>query len=767
MNNKFGLLIVFFICLQIKAQEVSIIPQPVKLELHEGHFTIDRNTSLQYDVKQAGLKNAASFFSKFVRNVSGINLPVNGKHSKKIQLIIKNIPEVGNEGYHLLVSPKTIQIEANNAKGILYGVQSLMQTLPAIRTNTSLNIPAMTIIDYPRFSYRGMHLDVSRHFFSPELVKEYIDLMSMYKFNTFHWHLSDDQGWRLEIKRYPKLTSIGAWRADRRGIPWSMSQPSQPGEPENYGGYYTQQQVKEIVQYAADRNITIIPELDVPGHSASAIAAYPFLSCTGAEQPMITGGVYPKEIISTLCVGKDSVYTFFKNVLTEVMALFPSTYIHIGGDEVDKTSWTKDSACQRLMRKENLKDVNELQSYFIRQMEHFLNSHGRKLIGWDEILEGGLAPDATVMSWRGISGGIAAARMHHHVVMTPGEPLYFDHYQAGPEGEPVAFGGMNTLKMVYDYDPVPKELNTGEAKYILGAQANLWAENVSSHAHVEYMVLPRMLALAEAVWSPLEQKNYDNFYKKVQYNFARFDQLGINYCEGNYNVSFVPGSEHGKLSVTLSSEIPGSKIYYSTDGSYPGVGSTVYSEPVSIDSSILVRAVVVVNGVIKSKVPSEQSFVKDKVSGLPVLYKFPPSRYYPANGPNSLTDGIRGRHAVNRYWHGFAGTDLVATIEFPRAMTIQTVTAGFLQRYSDWIFLPQNMEVEISDDGRQFTKVGEVKNNVSPNVKESVIKDFTVSFSPMQCRYIRVTAKNLGVCPPGHPGEGKPAWLFTDEIMVR
>lgn len=767
MMKKISLLLLLFLSYQLSAQQVSIIPQPVKLILHEGHFTIDKNTSLQLDEKKPGLKNAVVFFSAFIKNISGITLPVNGKQSKKIDFRIKTIPEVGDEGYLLSVTPQRIIISANNSKGILYGIQSLMQTLPAIRTNAALKIPSMEITDYPRFSYRGMHLDVSRHFFSPDLVKEYIDLLSMYKFNRFHWHLSDDQGWRLEIKKYPKLTSVGAWRAGRRGIPWSLSQPTQPGEPESYGGYYTQQQVKDIVKYAADRNITIIPELDVPGHSAAAIAAYPFLSCSGVEQPMITGGVYPKDISSTLCAGKDSVYTFFKNVLTEVMALFPSTYIHIGGDEVDKSSWTKDSACQRLMRKESLKDVNELQSYFIQQMEKFLNSHGRKLIGWDEILEGGLAPDATVMSWRGISGGIAAAKMHHNVVMTPGEPLYFDHYQAGPEGEPVAFGGMNTLKMVYDYDPVPKELNAVEAKYILGAQANLWAENVSSFSHVEYMVLPRMLALAEAVWTPLDKKNYQDFYKRVQQHFVAFDQKGMNYCEGNYNVAFIPQAENGKLKVALTSEIPGSKIYYTTDGSYPGVTSELFTSPISIDSSILVKAIVAVNGVVKSRVPSEQSFVQDKVSGLPVLYQFPPSRYYPANGPNSLTDGIRGRHAVNRYWHGFAGTDLVATIELPQPATIHEVTAGFLQRYSDWIFLPQNMEVEVSDDGKQFTKVGEVVNTISPNEKESIIKDFKVSFSPMQCRYIRVTAKNLGVCPQGHPGEGKPAWLFADEIIVQ
>lgn len=764
--RKLLILLLLAIGFSAFSQEVAIIPKPVKMELKDGNFLIDHQTAIIFDSKNVNLRHTASFFAGFINKVSGIRIHLNGKQQKKIYLEIKPVKEIGDEGYLLSVSPNQIHITANNPKGIFYGIQTLIQTLPQIRTNALLKIPAMEITDYPRFKWRGMHLDVSRHFFSPDLVKEYIDLLSTYKFNTFHWHLSDDQGWRLEIKKYPKLTSVGAWRADRRGIPWPLSQPSQPGEPETYGGYYTQDQVRDIVKYAQERNITIVPEFDVPGHSAAAICSYPFLSCSGQQQTMITGGVYPKNYSSTLCVGKDSVYTFFENVLKEVMNLFPSKYIHIGGDEVDKTSWTTDSSCQRLMRREHLKNVEELQSYFIRRMEKFLVSHGRRLIGWDEILEGGLAPEATVMSWRGVSGGIAAAKMHHNVVMTPGEPLYFDHYQAGPEGEPVAFGGMNTLKMVYDYDPVPKELTPEEAKFVLGAQANLWAESIQSHSHVEYMILPRMLALSETVWTPLSEKNYNDFYKRVQHNFVVFDQKGYNYCEGNFNVSFTPKNESGKLKVILSSEIPDAQIYYTTNGKYPDASSFLYKGPVSIDSSMSIEAVVANNGVIKSKVPSEQSFVVDKVTGLNVHYQFPPSSSYQANGPNSLTDGILGRHAVNKYWHGFAGKDLIATIEFPASTTIHEVSAGFLQRYSDWIFLPQWMKVEVSADGQNFKEVGTAMNTISPNQAESTIKNFVVDFPSVPCRYIRVTARNLGVCPPGHPGERKPAWLFADEIVV-
>lgn len=456
-----------------------------------------------------------------------------------------------------------------------------------------------------------------------------------------------------------------------------------------------------------------------------------------------------------------------KEVLNEIMDLFPSPYIHIGGDEVNKEPWKNDSLTQQFMRKKNIKDEDALQSYFIHQMEKIINRRGRKMIGWDEILEGGLAPDATVMSWRGESGGVQAAKMRHKVVMTPGTPLYFDHYQAGPEGEPVAIGGMNTLKMVYDYNPIPRELSADEGQYILGAQANLWTEFIYSRAHVEYMILPRMLALSEAVWSPLESKNYPDFFKRVQAHFDYFDFRGINYCKGNYNVGITPVMVNGKLSVSLTSEDPTATIYYTTDGTWPDAGSNQYTHPISVDSSMVVKAVVSVNKEIMSKVPSVQEFVTDKLTGKNVTYTFPYSSYYPANGPNSLTDGIRGKQAVGKYWHGFSGKDMIATIDMEKPTSIHEVSGGFLQRYSDWIFLPSSMKVETSEDGVNFSDAGTFNNTVPVDEKKSLIKDFTVQFSPRICRYIRITAKNIGVCPPGHPGAGKSAWIFSDEIMAK
>lgn len=761
------LLMVIIPFIGITQQKISIIPKPVSLTEEEGHFSIDKNTSIIFNTKENELHHAAHFFNEYLKNISGDVLSFNLKKNKSIELLIKKTPAIGEEGYLLNVSPKKIQIIANTKAGIIYGMQSLFQTLPEIRTNAELQVPCMKITDYPSFKWRGMHLDVCRHFFSPEMIKEYIDLLSEYKFNTFHWHLTDDQGWRLEIKKYPNLTSVGAWRADRRGIPWSECKPTQPGEAATYGGYYTQEQVRDIVAYAAERNITIVPEIEMPGHSEAAIAAYPWLSCTQQPQTTITGGMYPPGIQSNYCPANDSVFTFLENVLTEVMQLFPSKYIHIGGDEVDKTPWKNDPRCQAFMKKSGYTDEEQLQSYFIQRIEKFLIAHHRKLIGWDEILEGGLAPEATVMSWRGESGGIQAAKMKHDVVMTPGTPLYFDHYQAGPAGEPEAIGGFNTLKMVYDYYPVPKELDSTDATYVLGAQANVWTEFISTREHLEYMVLPRMLALAEGLWTPKSEKNYDDFYERLQNQFREFDEKGFHYCPGNFTVAVKPVSQDGKLLVTLSSEIPGADIYYTTDGSDPGAESNKYINPVQIDSSLTLKAVIVINGKVMGVKPAEQKFVVHKAIGRNVTYTNPPSTYYPADGPNTLTDGVRGTTAPGKYWHAFEGNDLVATIDLGQETPIEKISIGCLQSYRDWIFLPQSLTYEISNDGKSFTDLGTVKNTISPDEKSALVKDFTLAFPEQKARYVRVTAKNLGTCPKGHPGEGKPAWLFADEIMVQ
>ncbi len=765
LKKYFFLIIVlgfpYFLC----AQQVSVIPQPVSLEYTKGNFSLNEHTALVFDKKNAELQAASRFFYEAVKTISGFSLISNTLQQNTIQLKIGNNKELGSEGYLLNITPQKIEISAPEKAGIIYGMQSLLQMLPAIRTNAVVTIPCLQIKDYPRFKWRGMHLDVSRHFYGPAFIKEYIDLMAAYKMNTFHWHLVDDQGWRIEIKKYPLLTQVGAWRVDKSDKNWDERPQAKPGEAATYGGYYTQEQIKDIIQYAAERNVTIVPEIEMPGHVASAIAAYPQLSCVQQPQLPLTGGNYTG-IASNYCAGNNSVFTFLENVLTEVIDLFPSAYIHIGGDEVDKETWKKCPKCQARIKANGLHNEEGLQSYFIKRIEKFVNSKGRKIIGWDEILEGGLAPDATVMCWRGEAGGIEAAKMQHDVVMTPGFPLYFNSYQAGPEGEPLANGGMNTLKNVYDYEPIPKELTASQAKYILGAQANLWGEFILTPLHVEYMILPRMPALAEVVWTSKGNKNWMNFNERLTQHFKRFEQKGLNFSKGNTKVFIKPISEKGQLKVALSTEVMGAEIYYSLDGSLPGKDAEKYTAPVLIQKSATLQAVNILNGNVLGLLPSTQSFVMHKAIGKNVVYTNPVSSYYMADGPNSLTDGVRGKDEVDKYWHGFSEKDMIANIDLEAVQNIKFISLGCWQHYRDWIFMPASVTFEVSLDGKIFTTLNTVKNAISVNEKMPTIKDFSVSFPEQPVRYVRVTAKNT-TCPVGHPGVGKPAWIFADEIIVQ
>ncbi len=746
-------------------QKVNIIPQPVSLQVNEGAFLLDANTAIQYSSSNKELRAAADFFTAYVKSICGYTLPVNVAKKRIILFQLTKSEETGEEGYQLSVTPSTITIKTNTKAGIVYGMQTIFQILPAVRTNAVVQIPCMQVTDYPRFKWRGMHLDVSRHFFSPDFVKEYINLMATYKMNIFHWHLVDDTGWRIEIKKYPKLTSVGAWRVDYTDKVWGARPQAKQGEEPTYGGYYTQDQIREIIQYAAERNVTIVPEIEMPGHIASAIAAYPALSCNQSPQLPLTGGNYTN-MSSNYCAGNDSVFHFLENVLNEVIQLFPSRYIHIGGDEVDKTSWKKCARCQARIKSNGLKNEEELQSYFIKRIEQFIISKNKKMIGWDEILEGGLAPSATVMSWRGESGGIEAAKMNHDVVMTPGSPCYFDHYQAGPEGEPPAIGGFNTVKKVYEYEPIPAELTAIQAEYVLGAQGNVWTEFISTAEHLEYMVLPRMPALAEVLWTPAKNKNWEQFNQKLQVLFKGYNQKGLHYSPGNFTVNIKPASQNGKLFVTLSSEALNPAIFYTADGSLPNAQSKAYTQPIAVNESSTIKAITVVNGKVMGLKPAEQSFAMHKAIGSNVVYTNPVNKNYMADGPNSLTDGVRGTYAVGKYWHGFNGKDMIATVDLGEEKSIQSISLGCLQNYKDWIFLPQSVSFEVSADGSNFVFVQTISNPVSVNEANAIIHDFKVNFASQKVRYVRVSAKNLGVCPKGHSGEGQPAWLFADEIIV-
>jgi hexosaminidase len=485
------------------------------------------------------------------------------------------------EAYTLVTGKSGIIIHGNSARAVFYGVQTLLQLLPpevfgekGLVKRSGIRIPKVSIQDEPRYGWRGMHLDVGRHLYSVEFIKKYIDMLAMHKMNVFHWHLTEDQGWRIEIKKYPRLTEIGSVRKNADGT--------------TYGGFYTQKQIREVVAYAASRFINVMPEIEMPGHSVAALAAYPELSCTGGPFEVRTAWGVSDDVY---CAGKEATFDFVQDVLSEVISLFPFRYLHIGGDECPKERWAKCPDCQKRMKAEGLKDEMELQSYFIRRIEQYLIAGNRSLVGWDEILEGGLAPEATVMSWRGVAGGIEAARQGHDVIMSPNSHCYFDHYQGDPKFEPKAIGGYLTLEKVYSYEPTPQELNSDEAKHVLGAQANVWTEYIPTERQVEYMALPRMSALAEVVWSPKELRDYEKFSRRMERQYQRFDAMKLNYRVPAPATSADSHVFTDSLIVDFHTEAPGAQILFTVDGTDPLASGKVYTEPLVLKASAVVKAI--------------------------------------------------------------------------------------------------------------------------------------------------------------------------------
>lgn len=503
-------------------QKLPLIPLPQEIKVNEGVFTLSDKTT--FFITDGKLQKEFTLFNNWLKLNNGFVIAQTMDRAKSNTLLVEtlNSPEQKAGEYTLLIGPEKVSITGDST-GVFYALQTLIQLING-QSSKEIKIPCLSIIDKPAYQWRGMHLDVCRHFYPVSFVKRYIDLLALYKFNTFHWHLTDDQGWRIEIKKFPKLTQIGAWRKG------SMIGKYDDHNYDSiiYGGFYTQEEIKEVVTYAQQRHVTVVPEIEMPGHAVAAISAYPFLSCTGKNIEVEKGwGVFD----DVFCP-KDSTFEFLEDVLREVLVLFPGKYIHIGGDECPKTNWKKCAHCQALIKREGLKDEHELQSYFIKRIERFVNARGRQIIGWDEILEGGLPPNAAVMSWRGIEGGIAAAKEKHKVVMSPGKPCYFDHYQSKDKAkEPLSIGGYNPLDSVYAYDPTPQNLPAEEKKYILGAQANVWTEYILTSKQVEYMAVPRMCALSEVLWTDKDKKNYSDFVERLKENSKLLDRMQVNYAK--------------------------------------------------------------------------------------------------------------------------------------------------------------------------------------------------------------------------------------------
>jgi hexosaminidase len=590
-----------------QSQEINLIPKPVEMHRMEGTCELSSSSTIGYNNKEAAA--TAEMLAAKINTATGYSLKADQDKSATIQFNLNRKPDeqLGKEGYTLTSDPKGVTITANETAGLFYGMQTLLQLMPdqiesPSPVNVKWTIPAVSIIDYPRFGWRGLMLDVSRNFFTKEEVEQYIDQMSRYKFNTFHWHLTDDNGWRVEIKALPRLTEVGAWRVHRVGHFGDRAAPK-PGEPATDGGFYTQDDIREVIQYAKERHVTIIPEIDVPGHSMAAIASYPELSCSKDTSTKVNpgssfsewfnDGTFKMKIDNTLNPSDENVYAFLDKVFTELAALFPNQYIHVGGDECYKGFWMKDPGCQALMKKENMKTPEELQSYFMKRVENILKSKGKKLIGWDEILEGGLAPEATVMSWRGIKGGIEAAKMGHDVVMTPTTYAYLDYQQGERTIEPPMYSSLR-MEKCYSFNPVPEGV---DAKYILGGQGNLWTEQVPIFRHVEYMTWPRGWALAEDFWTPDNEKNWPDFVSRVEDNFKRLDIAGINHAYSIYDAIINVKNADGKKIIEMGSEVPGLDIYYTFDNTMPDNNSPKYVEPFVLpEGPVSLRVITYRNG---------------------------------------------------------------------------------------------------------------------------------------------------------------------------
>ncbi|MEN7546936.1 glycoside hydrolase family 20 protein [Rapidithrix thailandica] len=740
-----------------------VIPAPANMKPLQGRFPICEQTQILYQEGDEQLALVADYLAGMFTVPAGFTPKVQtgtatGKNNVLIQLD-DNISE--KEGYHLQISPEQITITAKNPVGAFYAVQTIRQLLPsAIESGAQMavaewSLPCVEIEDAPRFVYRGLHLDVGRHFFPVEFIKKYIDMLAMYKMNTFHWHLTEDQGWRIEIKKYPKLTEIGGFRKET--LVGHGGETPFEYDGKRYGGFYTQEEIKEVVNYAQEKFVTIIPEIELPGHAQAALTAYPQFSCTGGPIEVVTRWGVFQEVFCP----KEETFQFLEDVLSEVIELFPSKYIHIGGDECPKDRWKTCDHCQALIKQEGLKDEHELQSYFIRRIEKFLNSKDRNLIGWDEILEGGLAPNATVMSWRGEAGGIEAAKQGHDVIMSPNGPLYLDHYQSKADDEPLAIGGFTDIKEVYEYDPMPEELQGEAAKHILGAQGNVWTEYMQTSEHVEYMVYPRMIALAEVNWSPKAKRNWEEFTGRLGTQFDRLKHLEINYAPHFFDVTYEASVADGKLTLEMHSLAKKAEIYYTLDGSEPNANAAKYESSIVLEAGkvIEVKAATFKEGAALGKVTSKTLYTHLGVGKEINLDGY--EREKPA--PAILMDGQRGayNHRWEGSWIGFR-KDLTATVDLQEEKSLSKVVVATQSRVKSGIYPPSQVEVLVSADGKSFSPAGQT----TVDIQETGKCQIEVSLEAVKAKVVKVILRNPGIIEEGKAGAGKPALVMLDEIVI-
>ena len=761
-------------CAPKETQHLGVVPYPNEVNILDGTFDVmgaDFHYSAEFDEMTVDVIEG---FASQLALVSGSTNTVNEGTSKDGFVFIMD-PSMPEEAYDLHITEKAATVRASSLRGVNYAVQTMKQMLPAEiygkdeAADKEWKLQCVEINDAPRFGYRGMHMDVVRHFFDMNMVKRYLDIMEVHKLNTLHWHITDDQGWRIEIKKYPELTEIGSIRKETL-VGHLLESEVYDGTPYGEGCWFSQDQIREIIAYAAAKGITIIPEIDLPGHMLAALAAYPHLGCTGGPYDVWGKWGVADEV---LCAGNEETMVFLENVLAEVAELFPSEYIHIGGDECPKVYWETCPKCQAKIKELGLKDDDEfqaehyLQSYVMTRMTGFLESKGKKIIGWDEILEGEVAENATVMSWRGTSGGLKAAKMGHDAIMTPNDFFYLDYYQSlDKENEPLAIGGYVPVEKCYSYEPFVKGMTDEEKSHILGVQANLWTEYIASDDHLEYMLLPRLAALSEVQWCQPETKSWERFIDSADEFCSIYDVMGYNYATHIFDTrgKIRINKEKGGVEVELEAQ-GDTPIRYTLDGSEPGADSPVYTGPVEIKGSCTLKAKSDRNG--KSTRTYSKTFQAHKAMGRPASALTETHPSYTYNCPDMLTDGLRGAGPYNSGdFAGWYNKPVEVVIEMDGTPYSSVTLSTFVFRY-DYVFNPLDLTVYVSEDGKDYSEVAHDEYPIEGGVDDgNGCNEYTVTFPETSARYLKVTAACLEALPEWHSGKGNPGFVFVDEIVV-
>jgi len=768
-----------------RSQDVQLIPYPEKVVKGKGDFIIKPQTVLVVPEASATLLSALSSLNEKLAKAAGFQLKVAKLAPQSNFIAFAYDSKLAKPGaYSISVFSDKVLVTAKDPSGLFYAVQSLLQLLPSTIENSrkvpqqEWSMPVVSIQDAPAFEYRGLMIDVARHFQPISFLKKLVDLMAMQKMNRLHLHLVDDQGWRIEIKKYPKLTEIGG----KRNGTLVDKYPGKGNDNLPYQGFYTQAQIKELVAYASKKFITIIPEIELPGHSSAAIAAYPALSCFPGETTVVNDNMVAAKtkeqlkvkgtkvvqetwgVFTDVLSPTDYTFQFMNDVLDEVMELFPSKYIHIGGDECPKDAWKRSAYCQEMIKKYNLKDEHGLQSYFIQRIEKHINSKGRSIIGWDEILEGGLAPNAAVMSWRGTQGGIESAKQGHDVVMTPDSHCYLNFYQSEDQTDSIAWGGFLPLKRVYGYEPIPAELNAEQAKFIKGVQGNLWTEYIKTSALAEYMLFPRAVALAEVGWTK-QKPGFDHFTNRLIPYLKRLEHHGVNYSRHMYDIGLK--SQYDPVSNTVKVSVEGvsdkKNLFYAVTTSQGGLAKKPYDNPITITAAAKLEIAAMVEGEVVDK--RTAFFNINKATGRKFSLSIDPAPQYGKGGPSALVNGIMG--SLTRFnddeWLGWNGKDFEGMLDLGREEEIRKINLRFYKAPSSWIYMPSSIKIFVSADGVTYKEVV-AKNN--PDTGQMGVQAHEFSFDAIRTRYVKIIAVNNGIIKPGFPGQGYPAWLFVDEVVV-